>query len=765
MSKKLSAGLAVATLLYSVPALPAQEVWTDEKLEEEMAGFKANNTLTDLRTVSLLLKKQEAAFLAICNRIHGNHAEYLLRIEKLLDELTNERWAVREKAENTLVEVGGKATDLILSRSKTGETVEERIRAARALEAIKANGTEKEDLEAQYLKGLALTALYMETNPKLTKALASALQHTDPVIVSRCIRAIGRHGDDAIAGKLLELLETDGTTFGDEIRSALARLKGTKGRDFIVDALVNGRVDETQALLLLRILRERPDGNIALTSLGRAKSKVVAAGAAISMPESEGPPIVVLVALADQTIVEGHLLGYAGDSLRLAQPLIVKSEKEKEPIEVPELTFPLNRCDGIRVIGAAANKKTKLCRMFLVQGTLVTGNLEAVTKDKVIMNTLTFGRMEVARADVQGLAIDPKLDRLLGGSSKADKVRFKDNKFLAGEILTLNEKEMRFRDEKGKEQTASIDSLAGLLFKRPLQTSVDNRTFTRVKLKNGDKILGHVAALTATHVGIVAPGIGTTIVDMKQVVEFEFGMGGGAMWGFTLVADYSDNRIVEFDDQGREVFTIEEIFGVWDVECLDNGNLLITEFSVNRVSEVTRENKVVWQFEDLKNPYDADRLPNGNTLIADTFGRRVIEVNKAGKIVWKYEKDIHPYDVDRLPNGNTLIADTHDDRVIEIDKNGKIVWQIKNVPNVHDADRLPNGNTLLTIRMLNEVREVDPSGKTVMTLKDLSSPSDADRLPNGNTIVAENGFIREFDRHGNEVWKKTITWAVEVNRY
>jgi hypothetical protein len=67
--------------------------------------------------------------------------------------------------------------------------------------------------------------------------------------------------------------------------------------------------------------------------------------------------------------------------------------------------------------------------------------------------------------------------------------------------------------------------------------------------------------------------------------------------------------------------------------------------------------------------------------------------------------------------------------------------------------------------MLNEVREVDPTGKTVMTFKDLSSPSDADRLPNGNTLVAENGWIREFDRRGREVWRKAITWAVEVNRY
>ena len=34
-----------------------------------------------------------------------------------------------------------------------------------------------------------------------------------------------------------------------------------------------------------------------------------------------------------------------------------------------------------------------------------------------------------------------------------------------------------------------------------------------------------------------------------------------------------------------------------------------------------------------------------------------------------------------------------------------------------------------------------------------------------NTIVAENGMVREFDRHGNEISRKEITWAVEVNRY
>lgn len=200
--------------------------------------------------------------------------------------------------------------------------------------------------------------------------------------------------------------------------------------------------------------------------------------------------------------------------------------------------------------------------------------------------------------------------------------------------------------------------------------------------------------------------------------------------GLTLIADYSDNRIIEIDSTGVVVNELKEVFGVWDAEILSNGNYLITEFSVSRVSEVTRDGRVVWSLGGadrsvLNNPYDADRLPNGNTLIADTFGGRVIEVNAQDAIVWSYDKDIRPFDTDRLDNGNTLIADVLADRVIEVDPNGVIVWEAMNLPNIHDADRLPNGNTL----------------------------------------VAENGMVREFDPQGKEVWKLEMTWAVEINRY
>ncbi len=234
---------------------------------------------------------------------------------------------------------------------------------------------------------------------------------------------------------------------------------------------------------------------------------------------------------------------------------------------------------------------------------------------------------------------------------------------------------------------------------------------------------------------------------------------------FTLIADYSDNRVLAVNAKGDTLWSRNDVFGAWDAELTHAGTMLITQFAISSVIEIDARGKVVWKFETLKNPYDADRLANGNTLIADTFGSRVIEVDPAGKIVWEFKDNVRPFDCDRLENGNTLIADVLGARVIEVDRAGKIVWQHEGLRLVHDADRLPNGNTLITLREAQKVIEVDRVGAIVFTLENLSHPSDADRLPNGNTLVAENGMAREYDPQGREVWRREATWPVEVQRY
>jgi len=239
----------------------------------------------------------------------------------------------------------------------------------------------------------------------------------------------------------------------------------------------------------------------------------------------------------------------------------------------------------------------------------------------------------------------------------------------------------------------------------------------------------------------------------------------------TLIADYSDNRVVAVDAEGRVYLALEDTFGAWDAELTWDGRLLVTEFSVSRVSEFTpqdlakRQPRPSWTFEGLKNPYCAQKLATGNYLIADAFGGRVIEVDRDGAVVWKYDRDIRPFDAERLADGNTLIADVKGDRLIEVTPEGKVVWEVLELPNVHDVDRLADGTTLVTLRSKNRVQVIDRDGKVLREIAGLSSPSDADMLANGHILVAENAMVREFDTAGKEVWKKEMTWAVEVNRY
>ena len=113
MKKNLSAIPVLGVLLMLSPcpvaAQPQGEVWTDQQLEEAIKGFLTPTTRAQLEQVASLLKHEDEAFIAICNKIHGNHSEYLLRIEKLMDQLTDERWEEREKAERTLIEIGARA--------------------------------------------------------------------------------------------------------------------------------------------------------------------------------------------------------------------------------------------------------------------------------------------------------------------------------------------------------------------------------------------------------------------------------------------------------------------------------------------------------------------------------------------------------------------------------------------------------------------------------------------------------------------------------
>ena len=757
-----------------VPFVCAQE-WTGEQLAAACPGFQAETLTARLEQVGKLLAERQAAYSALVARLHGDHREYRLRIDHLIEQLGDPRWQVREDAERALIEIGSQAWTVIQQAKENYTVLEQHIRCSRILDALAARGTEQEDRERRLLRGLATTALYLDSEPRLLRALRSALGHTDPSIAESALRALGKLGGDEEVDAVAQMVQWKGGFHRLNAVSALGRMRSDRAlaacRQLLWPPATGGLLDggsltRTEAMAIVRSLHRRDragdDASVKalLAELRKHADPVIAAGASITAPD-DGRATKARITLPDRTQVEATLGGFCGESTLVAGAF--------QGLPQAELSF--GDCDTVDFPAHAAVPNER-ARVFLNQGSLVTGEVLSVDPESVRVKSPIFGTLVLPRREVQGIAIDPALDRLVGASTEHDRVRLRSGEFLDGAVNLAEGNTFSVRTTDAAERTPALGEIAGILFTRPQTGEPDPTIYTRVDLVSGERLIGFLADSSANHLALTVPLLGAAAIPLEQVTRLEFGVGGGAMWGFTLIADYSDNRVVEVDDQGRVVFVLEEIFGAWDAECLDNGNLLITEFSVSRVQEVDRKGKTVWSFEkdvangkDLKNPYDADRLPNGNTLIADTFGSRVIEVDHEKNIVWSYGKEIRPFDCDRLPNGNTLIADVLKDRIIEVSPAGDIVWEVKGLPNAHDADRLPNGNTLVTLRNKGVVVELDREGKVVWELQGLSSPSDADRLPNGHTLVAENTRVREFDRRGNEVWKKEMTWAVEVNRY
>ncbi len=736
-------------------ALPAQD-WTDDQLVAQAKAFDTESLPERLQQVGALLAHQGEAMNAMIARIHGDHREYLLKIDRLIGELSNPRWHVREAAERTLIEVGARADAILRQHAEKGDSLEESMRCRRILDAILAKGRTEEIRQTQILRGLVTTAFYLPSDPRMLRALRSALGHTDPTVVDATIRALGAHGSADEADAVFQMIDWKSGTYRQVALMALARMPNPRALELCSGLFRDGKLSRGEACAMLRGLRHRDDAAALLAELQTNADRVVAAGAAVQMPPPTGRRATLRLTLPDaaRTPLEGTFADVVGDGRLLGGAIP----------GLPSALVSFAECDILDFPEHVATPTTDV-RVFLIQGSLVTGKLVRVDRDSVQLQSPVFGALTIPRTDVQGIAVDPSLDRLVGASTDHDRVRLLTNEFVEGTIATVADGKVDIEVIGGGHRQLALADVAGLLTVRPRNIEPDATIYTRVDLAGGDRIIGFLVGSTTSHLALSAPMLGAAVVPIEQVLHLEVGVGGGALWGFTLIADYSDNRVVEVDDQGRVVFQLDDVFGAWDAECLDNGNLLITEFSVSRVQEIDRKKHVVWMFDELKNPYDADRLPNGNTLIADTFAGRVIEVSPAKQIVWKYDKDIRPFDCDRLANGNTLIADVLKDRVIEVSPAGEIVWQVTGMNNVHDADRLPNGNTLITLRSKGSVIEVDRDGKTVWELNGLSSPSDADRLPNGHTLVAENTQVREFDRRKNVVWRKEMTWAVEVNRY
>jgi HEAT repeat protein len=190
--------------------------------------------------------------------------------------------------------------------------------------------------------------------------------------------------------------------------------------------------------------------------------------------------------------------------------------------------------------------------------------------------------------------------------------------------------------------------------------------------------------------------------------------------GRVLVAERNGNVVRELDRKGQTLWKFDAP-GAIACARMPNGNTLVCTFG--DLMEVTPDGKVVHSLKHASGYRHAIRLRNGHILFVSSAGE-VVELGSD----WQQIKLIRPEQhaggagywasVEPLPNGRYLVALGGAGRVVEIDNGGRIVWQVEQ-PNCVFATRLRNGNTLVSNFEQKTLVEVDRAGKEVgkMTLQ------------------------------------------------
>lgn len=159
-----------------------------------------------------------------------------------------------------------------------------------------------------------------------------------------------------------------------------------------------------------------------------------------------------------------------------------------------------------------------------------------------------------------------------------------------------------------------------------------------------------------------------TSSDPKSPVHTQFRRANITKAGTFLVAHHDQHKVVEYDADGKEIWSVEASIP-WDAVRLRNGNTLISSHDCY-VREVNPQGQTVWEFTQKDAPgialwclQEASRLSNGNTLISnwcpvgvvDAAGEKStakwpttvqgLEVTPDKKIVWALRAWIPPADL------------------------------------------------------------------------------------------------------------------------
>jgi hypothetical protein len=221
--------------------------------------------------------------------------------------------------------------------------------------------------------------------------------------------------------------------------------------------------------------------------------------------------------------------------------------------------------------------------------------------------------------------------------------------------------------------------------------------------------------------------------------------------GYTLLVLLHDNRVAEWDREGKQRWQINGLAAPLDAEVLPGHRVLIAEHDAKRVTERNFQGEILWEKKLSEPPIHAQRLPDGRTFIATRT--QLLEVDRSGRELLRYHSDNSAIiTARRFRDGR--IGCIEKGSYFERSAGGVELSRFAAPPGVFTTNALtllPNGHLLIASYGGGTVQEYDRSGKAVWEVK-LGRPLCALRLTGGHTLVSSQDMVLvEFDRSGKEI--------------
>lgn len=236
--------------------------------------------------------------------------------------------------------------------------------------------------------------------------------------------------------------------------------------------------------------------------------------------------------------------------------------------------------------------------------------------------------------------------------------------------------------------------------------------------------------------------------------------------GRILLSDYSTGKVLELNMEG-EVIWDKVIANPWGVKGLPNGHRLVGLYTSSEIVEFDNEGQEVWRLSGLPdNPMGFDIRENGNLVIACSTANKIVEYDREKNEVWSIDADGRPCDVQCLENGNVLVALMTSSEVVEFDASGERVWSIDTIASPLHVQRTDVGSTLVTGNSDTFAIEYDSDGEEQRKIPTNETCTSGQRLPNGSYILTTQNSLLFMDEEGEQKWKhEGLTYSFFAHGY